>query len=107
MNGLELGERPEWHRRAACRGVGTDIFFPVRGQDVTVAKSYCEVCTVRTECADAGLLEREGIWGGQSERARRRLRRVAGLTIPRRPDRLDDDTSDEHEHDEPDQEDQP
>ena len=77
-----IEERPEWHELAACRGVGTDLFFPERGEGVTVAWAYCDRCPVRAECAEAGLHEHHGIWGGRSERRRRRLRRAAGITAP-------------------------
>ena len=73
--------RPEWHRRAACRGQGTDDHFPVRGAQTIAAKAVCAGCVVRSEClayalADSNLV---GIWGGTSERERRRMRRDARL----------------------------
>jgi WhiB family redox-sensing transcriptional regulator len=75
-------DRPEWHQAAACRGVGTDVFFPERGESVVAAWAYCDRCPVRAECAAAGLTEHHGIWGGRSEPRRRRLRRAAGITAP-------------------------
>jgi WhiB family redox-sensing transcriptional regulator len=43
------------------------------------AKRICSGCEVRAECLEYALAhdERFGIWGGLSERERRRLRRAA------------------------------
>lgn len=67
-----LLERPEWHQRAACRGVGTDTFFPERGESVAPAKALCARCEVREPCAEAGEEQLHGIWAGVSARSRRR-----------------------------------
>jgi hypothetical protein len=76
-----IGERPEWHQRAACRGVGTQAFFPERGETTVAAIEYCNACEVRDECgAHALTYETDGVWAGQSERSRKRLRRAAGIT---------------------------
>lgn len=71
-----VGERPEWHARAACRGQ-TELFFPTRGEQQTEALKYCAICPVWRDCLDHALAngERNGIWGGVSEKERRRLRR--------------------------------
>jgi WhiB family redox-sensing transcriptional regulator len=69
---------PAWHAKAACRGMGTDAFFPSRGEvlKVRAARAVCEGCAVRQECLDAALANGDlGIWGGTSERGRRVLRR--------------------------------
>lgn len=65
-----------WQELGACRGVDTAIFFPGQGESVAEAKAICASCIVRTECADYALStgQRFGIWGGTSERDRRRLR---------------------------------
>lgn len=66
---------------------------PYRWQDdaesTAPAKALCDGCPVRLECLEAGLSERFGMWGGRSERARRRLRQ-AGLrrTLPERKCKL-------------------
>lgn len=74
----ELVNRPAWHRRAACRGMESDLFFPERGVKLDKAQAVCGGCSVRSEClaaaVDAGP-RTPGIWGGTSERARRVLRR--------------------------------
>lgn len=54
-----------------------DLFYPERGEEVATAKAVCATCPVRAECLAAGLYEKYGIWGGTSERERRKLRRTA------------------------------
>lgn len=66
--------RPAWHRRAACRGVGPDGFFPALGVSTAPAKALCEGCEVAVECQAAGQLEDHGVWAGQSPQARRSVR---------------------------------
>lgn len=71
-----------WWDRAACLGVDADIFFPEKGNNgngTRVAKQICQTCTVTTECLEYALAndERFGVWGGHSERERRRLKRQA------------------------------
>jgi WhiB family transcriptional regulator, redox-sensing transcriptional regulator len=65
----------DWVGRATCRGVDPDLFFPDRGGDVDRAKAICADCPVRDDCLDYALRWRIrfGIWGGLSERSRRRL----------------------------------
>jgi WhiB family redox-sensing transcriptional regulator len=73
----QLVDRPAWHRQAACRGMGVDVFFPGRGEQLKVraAKAICEGCAVRHECLEAALANGDlGIWGGRSERGRRGLK---------------------------------
>lgn len=75
----QLISRPAWHRRAACRGMGTDAFFPNRGESSAAAVAVCEGCEVRSECLDAALerADTHGVWAGTSARGRRVLRRGA------------------------------
>ncbi len=70
-----------WRDHAECRGSGTDKFFPERGEMTTAAKAVCHGCTVRDECLEYALAtgEKFGIWGGLSERERRRVRRQRRL----------------------------
>ena len=79
-NGL-LGDRPGWQTRANCMGVDPDLFFPERGQSTREAKEVCRGCVVREDCLEYALAngEKFGIWGGMSERERRRLRRARAL----------------------------
>jgi len=72
-------DRPEWHANAACLGEDVEVFFPHRGEDVSEAKRICEGCPVRTECLAFALDTGQhfGVWGGTSERQRRRMRHRA------------------------------
>jgi len=66
-----------WQDQANCLGVDPDLFFPERGASTREAKEVCKGCIVRGECLEYALAngEKFGIWGGLSERERRRLRR--------------------------------
>ena len=74
----EDGEPPWWHSYAACANVDPDLFFPERGESTSEAKAVCFTCPVREECLEYALRagEKFGIWGGMSERERRRIRRA-------------------------------
>lgn len=68
-----------WQAKAACLEVEPEIFFPERGGSSKAARSVCSRCEVRVQCLRYALRNREqfGIWGGTSERERRKLRRLA------------------------------
>lgn len=68
---------PGWRNFAACRGMSVDLFYPHRGDNATgdAAKAVCDGCPVARFCAHYGLREHWGVWGGMSEKQRRRLRR--------------------------------
>jgi WhiB family transcriptional regulator, redox-sensing transcriptional regulator len=70
-----------WQERANCLGVDPDLFFPERGASTREAKSVCRGCEVRLECLEYALGhgEKFGIWGGLSERERRRVRRERAI----------------------------
>ncbi len=65
---MQLLRRPAWHAFAACRGEPVALFFPEPGLGPvggsSAARTLCAVCPVRTPCADAGLDESDGVWGG-------------------------------------------
>jgi WhiB family transcriptional regulator, redox-sensing transcriptional regulator len=67
----------EWQDRALCAQTDPEAFFPEKGGSTREAKKICLGCEVRHECLDYALAhdERFGIWGGLSERERRRLKR--------------------------------
>ena len=67
--------RPEWHQRAASRGVGPDAFVVERG--VEYNRELCQTCAVRAECLEVALADPDlqGLWGGTSPRERMALRR--------------------------------
>lgn len=64
-----------WTARAACHGLDPQIFYPDTDDDADPAKSVCGRCLVRDACLEhaLGRREREGVWGGHTERERRRL----------------------------------
>jgi len=68
-----------WRKRAACRGIDVEIFYPPTEEEVdaAAAKAVCDGCSVRQACLEYALAhrEREGIWGGATERERRRILR--------------------------------
>ncbi len=77
-----LQEDRSWQLRANCLGVDPDLFFPERGASTREAKEVCRGCVVRDECLEYALAngEKFGIWGGMSERERRRIRRARALS---------------------------
>jgi WhiB family redox-sensing transcriptional regulator len=68
-----------WMQQAKCLWAEPDTFFPEKGGSTKEAKRICALCEVRTECLEFALAndERFGIWGGLSERERRKLKRLA------------------------------
>ena len=66
-----------WRVHAACRGVEPDVFYPVSDEEADVAKAICNVCSVRQTCLEYALTnrERDGVWGGATEKERRRILR--------------------------------
>jgi len=71
---LDAGD--EWRQDALCAETDPEAFFPEKGGSTREAKRVCSGCSVRAQCLEAALAndERFGIWGGLSERERRRLR---------------------------------
>jgi len=86
-----LGSVPQWRDRALCQETDPDAFFPEKGGSTREAKKICFRCEVRLECLEYALGhdERFGIWGGLSERDRRKLKRNGGRGLP--PVTFDDD----------------
>lgn len=82
-NVLSLFGAPEddgpmgWQERALCAQTDPEAFFPEKGGSTREAKKVCTQCEVRAECLEYALEndERFGIWGGLSERERRKLKR--------------------------------
>lgn len=72
----------EWRQRAACRLVPDDqtwIFWAPEADTAAMdaCRQVCSWCPVAADCLDFALTngEKFGIWGGTSERERRRIRR--------------------------------
>ncbi|MFT4221263.1 MAG: WhiB family transcriptional regulator [Microbacterium sp.] len=68
-----------WQTDALCAQTDPEAFFPEKGGSTRDAKRICTSCEVRAQCLEYALQndERFGIWGGLSERERRRLKRRA------------------------------
>ncbi len=66
-----------WQTDALCAQTDPEAFFPEKGGSTRDAKRVCEACPVSGQCLDYAMSndEKFGIWGGLSERERRRLRR--------------------------------
>ena len=72
----------DWMARGSCRTVEPSVFFPSDGVGVEVARQICQTCPVKQQCLEYAIQHRidHGVWGGASERERRRIarrRRVA------------------------------
>ena len=84
-----------WQDEANCLGVDPDLFFPERGASTREAKEVCQGCVVKDDCLEFALQngEKFGIWGGMSERERRRIRRQRALERAAEIERLADHRS--------------
>jgi WhiB family redox-sensing transcriptional regulator len=85
--GVRQPERPDqladnplaWQTDSLCAQTDPEAFFPEKGGSTRDAKKICSSCEVRSNCLEYALQndERFGIWGGLSERERRKLRKHA------------------------------
>ena len=68
-----------WQERGLCAQTDPEAFFPEKGGSTREAKKVCLTCDVRQDCLEYALEndERFGIWGGLSERERRKLKKRA------------------------------
>ena len=66
-----------WREVGACKGLSAEIFYPDPEDDseAETAKEVCQGCHVRVACLEFALAhrEKEGVWGGATERERRRI----------------------------------
>ncbi|HEV3226197.1 MAG TPA: WhiB family transcriptional regulator [Acidimicrobiales bacterium] len=64
-----------WRQQSACRGLDPEIFYPPSDEEAEVAKTVCMGCSVRQACLEhaLGSRERDGVWGGCTEKERRRI----------------------------------
>ena len=78
-NGVDDDAELSWQADALCAQTDPEAFFPEKGGSTRDAKKVCGSCIVKSECLEYALEndERFGIWGGLSERERRRLRKRA------------------------------
>jgi len=75
---LNITTSPEWMTGGVCAQVDPELWFPEKGGSTQQAKALCACCPVRPECLAYALAhdERFGVWGGASERDRRRMKRT-------------------------------
>jgi len=76
----DQGDNPlAWQVDSLCAQTDPEAFFPEKGGSTREAKKICSSCEVRSQCLEYALEndERFGIWGGMSERERRKLRKRA------------------------------
>lgn len=66
-----------WMARGNCRDEPPSMFFPSDGVGVELARRVCETCPVKSPCLEYALRNSidHGVWGGASERERRRIAR--------------------------------
>ena len=78
---ISIEDPINWIPKAACKDLEKNLFYPLRGQSTLPAKKVCYTCPVRIECLEyaLALTEKLGVWGGCSERERRRIRRARNL----------------------------
>ncbi len=64
-----------WRTRAACQGLDPTVFYPATDEEADEAKAICASCAVREPCLEYALShrERDGVWGGCTEKERRRI----------------------------------
>ena len=76
----------DWMAAGKCRELPPAVFFPSDGLGVQAAQRICAECPVTRECLEYALANRidHGVWGGCSERERRRIlrRRRVEVTVP-------------------------
>ncbi len=80
VDGMPIDDNPlAWQSDSLCAQTDPEAFFPEKGGSTRDAKKICTSCEVRTQCLEYALQndERFGIWGGLSERERRKLRKRA------------------------------
>lgn len=77
QQGSDVPMNPTWRQRAACRGIDPEVFYPSSDEEAEEAKGICAGCPVRQPCLEHALAHREkdGVWGGATERERRRILR--------------------------------
>lgn len=64
-----------WQDQALCAQTDPELFFPDKSGSTREAKRVCQSCEVRTQCLEYAIAnqERFGVWGGLSERERRKV----------------------------------
>lgn len=79
LEALASDEAQDWRDYAACAEADPEAWFPEKGGSTREAKRVCAGCFVRQQCLEYALASDQGfgVWGGKSERERRRLKAAA------------------------------
>jgi len=76
---VQLLQAEPWMADGACRNHPDApwLWFPHQGGDTDTPKAICAGCPVRQQCLTYALDTNQtyGVWGGTSERERRRIRK--------------------------------
>jgi WhiB family redox-sensing transcriptional regulator len=73
----------DWMADGKCRDLPPAVFFPSDGVGVEVARRICADCPVKEPCLEYALYRIDhGVWGGASERERRRIARRRRIPAP-------------------------
>lgn len=72
-----------WMAEGTCRLHPPAVFFPSDGAGVDRARAICGRCPVAERCLEYALENRieHGVWGGASERERRRILRRQRISV--------------------------
>ncbi len=73
-----------WMSGGNCRNYPPAVFFPSDGVGVDRARKICADCPVVEQCLEYALEQRieHGVWGGCSERERRRILKRRRVDAP-------------------------
>jgi WhiB family redox-sensing transcriptional regulator len=81
--GVRLEQVEPMKGRGLCSQADPTIFFPERGGSAGEAKKICAQCSIREQCLEEALAQSNyndhGIWGGTTERERRKIRKTRSL----------------------------
>ena len=82
---MEGDRDTDWMAGGKCTDIPPSTFFPSDGVGVEVARKICQDCPVKEPCLEYALINRidHGVWGGTSERERRRILRSRRLGTAR------------------------
>ena len=77
-------DNEDWRPDARCAEQPSLTFYIPKGGLTAAAKFICSTCTVQDECLVTALENHEawGVWGGLSERERRKIERLAASNYP-------------------------
>lgn len=78
---MDTSADTKWMAEGNCAHKPPSLFFPSDGVGVEKAKAVCEGCPVAVQCLEYAIENRidHGVWGGTSERQRRRIIRARAV----------------------------